>query len=43
MDNPDLRDELERKVREAYDIPIIERNPEDAGAITPIAKPSKKK
>ena len=43
MDNPDLRDELEKKVREAFDIPIIERSPEDADTITPIAKPTKKK
>ena len=40
--NPELRDELERAVREKYNIPIIERNEEDADAITPVAKPKKK-
>ena len=38
-DNPDLRDELESKVREAYDIPVATRSAEEADAITPAAKP----
>lgn len=42
-DNPDLRDELERKVREAFEIPIIERSQEDADTLTPVEKPTKKK
>ena len=42
-ENPDRRDEIERKVREKYGIPIIERSAEDADAITPVAKPGKKK
>lgn len=41
-ENPDLRDEIERKVREAYDIPIIEADlGEDAA--TPLPKSTKKK
>ena len=42
-DNPDLRDELEAKVREAYSIPAPSRTPEEADAITPAAKPKGKK
>ena len=42
-ENPELRDEIERKVRERYEIPIIERSAEDADAVTPVAKPTKKK
>ncbi len=42
-ENPDLRDEIENKVREAYDIPIISRSKEEADAINPVAKPTKKK
>ena len=42
-DNPDLRDELESKVREAYDIPVATRSAEEADAITPAAKPKGKK
>ena len=41
-DNPDMRDEIERKVREKYDIPIIERSP-DADTVTPVEKPTGKK
>ena len=43
LQNPELRDEIERKVREAFEIPIIERKKEDAEAVTPVAKPTKKK
>ncbi len=43
VDNPETRDELERKVREFYDIPIIERSEEDADSVTPVAKPTKKR
>ena len=42
-DNPDLRDELEAKVREAYGIPAPSRTAEEADAITPAAKPKGKK
>lgn len=42
-DNPDLRDELETKVREAYGIPAPSRSAEEADAITPAAKPKGKK
>lgn len=42
-ENPDLRDELERKVREAFDIPIIERTAEQMDTVTPVDKPTKKK
>ena len=38
-ENPDLREELENKVREAFDIPIITRSAEEAEALTPAAKP----
>ncbi len=43
IDNPDLRDEMERKVREAYEIPIIERTQEEADSLNPVEKPAKKK
>ncbi len=42
-DNPDLRDELEAKVREAYSIPAPSRTAEEADAIIPAAKPKGKK
>ena len=42
-DNPDLRDELEAKVREAFNIPTPHRTPEEAAALTPAAKPKGKK
>ena len=42
-ENPDLRDELETKVREAYEIPIITREQEDFDAVTPVAKPKSKR
>ena len=41
-ENPALRDEIERKVREAYEIPIIERTAAEAKAVTPVEKPKKK-
>lgn len=41
-DNPNLRDELERAVREAYEIPIIERSAEEIDALNPVEKPKKK-
>ncbi|NPD30293.1 recombinase RecA [Eggerthellaceae bacterium zg-1084] len=40
--NPELRDEIERKVREAFDIPIIEPAA-STQEVTPIQKPGKKK
>lgn len=42
-ENPTMRDEIECKVREAYDIPLITRTPEEADAINPVSKPGKKK
>ena len=41
-DNPDMRDEIERKVREEFDIPIIEQDLGESAA-TPAPKDSKKK
>lgn len=42
-ENPDLRDELETKVREAFGIPIITKEQEDFDNITPVAKPRGKR
>ena len=42
-ENPDLREELETKVREAFDIPIITKEQEDFDAVNPVAKPKGKK
>lgn len=42
-ENPDLRDELETKVREAFDIPIITKEQEDFDNVTPVAKPKGKR
>ena len=42
-DNPDTRDEIERKVRESFGIPIITRSEEEANEITPVQKPNKKR
>ncbi len=42
-ENPDLRDELETKVREAFGIPIITKEQEDFDNITPVAKPKGKR
>jgi recombination protein RecA len=41
--NPNTRDEIEKKVREHFGIPIIERSKEEAEAITPVDKPTKKR
>ena len=41
-DNPDMRDEIERKVREEFDIPIIEQDLGESAA-TPAPKDGKKK
>ena len=43
VDNPNLRDELERLVREHFEIPIISRSPEEADEINPVQKPGKKR
>jgi len=43
VENPDVRDEIEKKVREHFDIPIIERTREEAEALTPVEKPAKKR
>lgn len=42
-DNPDLRDEIELKVREAFEIPVISRTQDEMDAINPVAKPGAKK
>ena len=42
-DNPDLRDEIEVKVREYYGIPVITRTQEEADSVNPVAKPTKKR
>ncbi|MCD8316897.1 MAG: recombinase RecA [Eggerthellaceae bacterium] len=42
-ENPDLRDELEAKVRESYNIPILKPNPEEEAVVTPVPKSGKKK
>lgn len=41
-ENPNLRDELEAKIREAYELPIISRTEEQMAEISPVAKPKKK-
>ncbi len=41
--NPELRDELELKVREAYEIPVIEPNQDQADAVHAVPKSGKKK
>ena len=40
--NPDMRQEIEDKVREAFGIPLITRTEEQASAVNPVAKPKKK-
>ena len=42
-DSPDLRDEIELKVREAFEIPVISRTQDEMDAINPVAKPGTKK
>ena len=42
-DNPDLHDEIELKVREAFEIPVISRTQDEMDAINPVAKPGTKK
>lgn len=42
-DNPDLRDEIELKVREAFEIPVISRTQDEMDAVNPVAKPGTKK
>lgn len=42
-DNPDMREEIELKVREAFGIPVITRTQDEIDAINPVAKPGKKK
>ena len=42
-DNPDLRDEIELKVCEAFEIPVISRTQDEMDAINPVAKPGTKK
>ena len=43
VENPDVREEIEKKVREHFDIPIIERTREDAETLSPVEKPTKKR
>ena len=42
-ENPDMREEIERKVREFFEIPVISRTEEEADEILPVQKPSKKR
>lgn len=42
-ENPDLRLEIETKVREAFEIPVISRTQDEIDAINPVAKPTTKK
>ncbi len=42
-DNPEMRDEIELKIREAFGIPVISRTQDEMDAINPVAKPGKKK
>ena len=42
-DNPDLLRKIENQVREHFDIPIITRSEEEADALTPVEKPTKKR
>ena len=41
--NPDLREEIELKVREAFNIPVITRSAEQVESVTPAEKPKGKK
>lgn len=42
-EDPELRDEIETKVREILNIPIITRTSEEADSINPVAKPKGKR
>ena len=42
-ENPSMREEIELKVREAFNIPVIERTPEEAAEVRAVSKPSKKR
>lgn len=42
-ENPSMREEIELKVREAFNIPIIERSLEEAAEVRSVSKPSKKR
>jgi len=42
-ENPSIREEIELKVREAFNIPIVERTPEEAAKVRAVSKPSKKR
>ena len=39
----DLLRKIENQVREHFDIPIITRSEEEADALTPVEKPTKKR
>lgn len=41
--NPEMRDKIEKEVREHFGIPVIERTKEEAEAVTPVDKPTKKR
>ncbi len=41
-ENPDLRDEIEQKVREAFDIPVVSQPEDEAEKPAPAAKSDKK-
>ncbi|HAM14472.1 MAG TPA: DNA recombination/repair protein RecA, partial [Eggerthellaceae bacterium] len=40
---PNVRDEIEKKVRDELGVPTITRNEEDAESFTPVEKPKKKR
>ena len=42
-ENPNLRDEIEVKVREHFEIPVITSEDENFDAVTPVAKPKGKR
>lgn len=42
-ENPELRREIEARVREEYDIPIVERTAEEADVVNAVPKSGKKK
>ena len=41
-DHPELREEIEVKIRENYGIPVISRSQDEIDTINPVAKPKKK-
>ena len=41
--DPNMRDEIELKIREHYGIPVISRSEEESDAVMPVEKPNKKR